>query len=134
MDTQNASTVCPESVRPLRSAIVTEIISGTREPRASKTSAMATSAAFALSVSKIVSTSSRSQPPSSSPRACSAYAPFTCWKVTSRNAGLFTSRDIESVRLVGPMAPATSRGRSGVRAVQSRAASQARRAAVTLSS
>ena len=30
IDTQNASMVCPDSVRPLRSVIVTEIISGSR--------------------------------------------------------------------------------------------------------
>ena len=34
---QNASAVCPESVRPLWSVIVPEIITGTRSPRAAKT-------------------------------------------------------------------------------------------------
>ena len=38
--------------------------------------------------------------------------------MTARNAGSFTSGEIESVRFVGPIAPATKRGRSGVRAVQ----------------
>ena len=33
IDTQNASIVCPDSVRPLRSVIVAEIISGRRTPR-----------------------------------------------------------------------------------------------------
>jgi hypothetical protein len=65
---QNASTVWPESVRPLRSVIVTEIITGGIAPRSARSSSMATSAAFALSVSKIVSTSRRSTPPSTSPR------------------------------------------------------------------
>ena len=32
IETQNASIVCPDSVRPLRSVIVTEIISGSRTP------------------------------------------------------------------------------------------------------
>ena len=50
---QNASTVCPESVRPLWSTIVTDTMTGTRCPDASKYSSMANSAAFAFSVSKI---------------------------------------------------------------------------------
>jgi hypothetical protein len=73
----NASIVCPDKVRPLRSVMVTEMRIGTRVPRATKTSSIATRAALALSVSKIVSTSSTSTPPSSSPRTCSAYAAFT---------------------------------------------------------
>ena len=74
IETQNASIVWPDSVRPLRSVIVTEIISGSRgrrRARSSNTSSIATIAAFAFSVSKIVSSSSRSQPPSIRPRACS---------------------------------------------------------------
>ena len=67
---QNASSVCPDSVRPLRSTIVTEIHNG----RCGATSRAAAIAAFALSVSKIVSTSSRSTPPSASACTCSAYA------------------------------------------------------------
>ncbi len=51
--------------------------------------------------------------------------------VVARNAGLFTSGEMESVRLVGPMEPATKRGRSGVFAVHSTAASFARRAPST---
>ena len=39
-------------------------------------------------------------------------------KVTLRAPGSFTSGEIESVRLVGPMEPATKRGLSGVFAVQ----------------
>ncbi len=64
----NASIVCPESVRPLLSVMVTEMTSGTRVPRRSSSSAIAKSAAFAFNVSKIVSTSSRSTPPSRRPR------------------------------------------------------------------
>ena len=67
---QNASTVWPESVRPLRSTMVTETITGTRLPLDSKYSSMAKSAALALSVSKTVSSSSRSAPPSTRARAC----------------------------------------------------------------
>ncbi len=69
---QKASTVCPESVRPERSVMVTLIITGTRIPRCAKISSIASSAAFALSVSKIVSTRRMSEPPSSRPRTCSA--------------------------------------------------------------
>ncbi len=45
---------------------------GSRTPVAANISSIATSAALALSVSKIVSSSSTSQPPSMSPRTCSA--------------------------------------------------------------
>ena len=67
-ESQNASIVCPESVRPLRSTIVTEIQSGS----SGATSFAARIAAFALRVSKIVSIRSTSTPPSRSPRICSA--------------------------------------------------------------
>ena len=67
-ETQNASMVWPDSVRPLRSVIVTESISGSSTPCSSNTSWTATIAALAFSVSKIVSMISRWQPPSSSPR------------------------------------------------------------------
>ena len=69
---QNAVGVWPDSVRPERSVIVPEIISGRRTPFSAKTSSIATTAALALSVSKIVSIRIRSAPPSISPRAASA--------------------------------------------------------------
>ena len=65
---QNASTVCPDRVRPLRSTIVTEIHSGSC-PATSRAAAIA---ALAFSVSKIVSISSRSTPPSARAWICSA--------------------------------------------------------------
>ncbi len=65
---QNASTVCPDRVRPLRSTIVTEIHSG----RCGATSRVAAMAALAFSVSKIVSIISRSTPPSARAGTCSA--------------------------------------------------------------
>ena len=68
---QNASVVWPESVRPLASVMVPEIMMGTLNPTASKCASMAKSAALAFSVSKMVSTSRRSAPPSSSPRTAS---------------------------------------------------------------
>ena len=71
MEFQNASTVCPDSVRPLRSVIVTETMTGARRPFASKYWSMANSAAFRFSVSKTVSHKSRSTPPSISPLICS---------------------------------------------------------------
>ena len=64
---QNASKVCPERVRPLASVIVPEIISGNLLPCVSKTSSAAKSAALQFSVSKTVSMSKRSAPPSMSP-------------------------------------------------------------------
>ena len=54
---QKASSVCALSVRP-ESKMVTEIWTGMRRPICSKASSMAKSAALALSVSKMVSTSS----------------------------------------------------------------------------
>ena len=77
---QNASTVWPESVRPERSTIVTEIQSGS----SGATSLAAAIAAFAFSVSKIVSIRSRSTPPSCRPRICSAYDSTTWSNVTAR--------------------------------------------------
>ncbi len=68
IERQNASTVCPDRVRPLRSTMVTEIHSG----RCGATSRAAAMAALAFSVSKIVSISSRSTPPSASAGICSA--------------------------------------------------------------
>ena len=60
--------VCPESVRPEASVIVTEIITGMRTPVSSKTCSMAKSAALEFKVSKIVSTSSVSTPAAMSAR------------------------------------------------------------------
>ena len=65
---QNASVVCPESVRPEASVIVPEITTGQRRSYSSKTLSTAKIAALALRVSKIVSMKIRSAPPSSSPR------------------------------------------------------------------
>ena len=129
-DTQNASMVCPESVRPLRSVMVADRMIGTFP--SGSTSDAASSAALALSVSMIVSMSSTSTPPSMSPRTCSANASFIWSKVTARNAGSLTSGEIDSVLLVGPIAPATKRGLSGV--VHLTAACFASFAASTLSS
>ncbi len=68
---QKASIVWPERVRAEASVIATEIMIGSRRPRASKTSSIATRAAFAFSVSKMVSTSRRSTSPSSRASTCS---------------------------------------------------------------
>ena len=85
--------------------IVTQIISGT----SGATSLAAAIAALAFRVSKIVSISSRSTPPSTSPRICSAYASVIRSNVTVRYAGSFTRGDSESVWFVGPTDPATNR-------------------------
>ena len=68
---QNASVTWPDSVRPEASVMVPEIITGQRRPRSSNSVSSAKIAALAFSVSKIVSTSSTSAPPSTSPSACS---------------------------------------------------------------
>ena len=131
---QNASAVCPESVRPDASVIVPEIMSGSRTPALSKYSSIAKSAALALSVSKIVSSMMRSTPPSTSAATALAYAAFTWSKVTARNPGSFTSGESESVRFIGPRTPATKRGLPGVRALTASADARAMRAPSRLSS
>ena len=68
---QNASVTWPDRVRPDASVMVPETITGHRRSRSSKRVSRAKIAALALSVSKIVSTSSRSAPPSTRPEACS---------------------------------------------------------------
>lgn len=67
---QNASTVWPDRMRPDASVTVPEIMIGSRSPVSSNSWSSAKSAAFAFSVSKIVSTRNRSTPPSSSAFAC----------------------------------------------------------------
>jgi hypothetical protein len=69
---KNASGVCPDKVRPERSVMVPDTMTGSRTARSSNTASTANSAAFALRVSKIVSTSRMSAPPSIRPRICSA--------------------------------------------------------------
>ena len=128
---QNASSVCPESVRPEASVIVPETISGSRKPRSSNTPATAKIAALALSVSKMVSISSRSAPPAISPRAASSYASTSSSNDTLRAAGSLTSGEREPVRLVGPIDPATNLGRPSAASASS-AATRARRAAASL--
>ncbi len=68
---QKAVGVWPDSVRPDRSVIVPEIITGRRTPFSTKISLQAKIAALAFSVSKIVSIRMMSAPPSISPRSCS---------------------------------------------------------------
>ena len=102
-DVQNASTVWPERLRPLRSTAVNEIQSGS----CGAASCAATIAAFAFSVSKIVSISRMSTPPSASAAICSAYASRTSSNVTARYAGSSTFGESDSVTLSGPTEPAT---------------------------
>ena len=66
---QNASVVWPDSVRPDASVIVPEMMIGRSMPASSNACRAAKIAALAFSVSKIVSISSRSTPPSISARA-----------------------------------------------------------------
>ncbi len=129
---QNASVTCPDRVRPDASVIVPEMMTGQRRPCSSKSVSTAKIAAFALSVSKIVSIISRSLPPSTSPRAASRYAVASWSNETLRAPGSLTSGEIEAVRVVGPRAPATQRGWSSVATAS--AASRASRADSRLSS
>ena len=72
IESQNASVTWPDSVRPDASVMVPEMITGQRRPCSSKSVSTAKIAALALRVSKIVSISSRSAPPSTqAARGCS---------------------------------------------------------------
>ncbi len=113
-EAQNASIVCPLSVRPDRSTIVAEIQSGT----SGAASRAATIAAFAFSVSKIVSSRKRSTPPSASAVICSAYASFTSSKVRVRNDGSSTFGLSDRVTFSGPTEPATKRSPAASRAIR----------------
>ena len=117
-ETQNASDVCPERLRPLLSTAVKESQSGS----SGATVEAATIAAFAFRVSKIVSMSSRSTPPSRSAAICSSYASRTWSKRDGAIGGVVDRGESESVTFSGPTEPATKRGLSGVLAVHSSAA------------
>ena len=86
---------------------------------------MANRQAFALRVSKIVSTKRISTPPSIKAAVCSLYAITTSSQVTALNPGSFTSGEIDAVLLVGPIEPATNLGLLGSLIVNSFATSQA---------
>ena len=60
---QKASTVCPERILPEASVTVPEIITGIRSSKFVNKFSSAKIAAFALRVSKIVSTKNKSTPP-----------------------------------------------------------------------
>ena len=85
-------------------------------------------------MSKIVSTRITWQPPSTIPFTCSLYAATISSHVMLRKPGSSTDGEIESVRFVGPTAPATIRGFSGCFAVTSAAALTASSHATRLSS
>ena len=113
IECQNASGVCPDSVRPLASVMVPDTITGNRCPRSSNTSSKAYSAALAFKVSNTVSIMMRSTPPATSPRAASAYASTSSGNRIFRAPGSFTSGEMLADRLVGPMTPATHLGCPG---------------------
>ena len=95
---------------------MTEIQSGS----SGATSFAAAIAAFAFSVSKIVSIRSRSTPPSRRPRICSAYDSTTWSKLTARKAGSSTFGESESVTFSGPSEPATKRSPTSSAACRAR--------------
>src|SRR3979490_2297302 len=101
-ESQNASTVCPERLRPLLSIAVNDSHSGS----SGGPSRAGTTAALALSESNAVSTSRRSTPPSRSARIWCAYASRTSSKLTARYAGSSTLGASESVTLNGRRARA----------------------------
>ena len=85
-------------------------------------------------MSKIVSTINTSAPPSINARACSRYVETSSSKLTLRKPGSLTSGEIDAVLVVGPSAPATHLGLSGVFLVNSSATDRAIFAASRLSS
>ena len=117
-ESQNASTVWPERLRPLLSIAVNESQSGS----SGASSSAAAIAAFALSESKTVSTARCRRRRRAARAIWCAYASRTSSNVTARYAGSSTRGESDSVTLSGPTAPATKRGLSGVFAVQASAA------------
>ena len=65
----SASTSCPASIVPIGS-IVTETMTGTRQPTSANACSTPIKPAFRLRVSCVVSSSSMSAPPESRPTAC----------------------------------------------------------------
>ena len=88
------------------------------------TSSAAASAAFALSVSKIVSNINRSTPPSRSAVIWSAYVSWTWSNVTGRKPASSTFGDTESETFSGPSDPATKPPTSSAACRASRAPSR----------
>ena len=103
-------------------------------PRASNSSCIPAIAALAFSVSKIGFEQQQVDAAVDQPAHLLAIRLPNLRECRRPNAGLLTSGEIESVRLVGPIAPATKRGRSGVFAVHSSAALRPAAAASTFSS
>ena len=132
---QNASGVCPDSVRPDASVIVPDTMSGRRRPARSKYALDREQRR--LGVQRVEHGLDQQQVGAAvdqrrrRPRRTRATSSSN---VTLRAPGSLTSGEIDAVRLVGPSAPATKRGWSGVRAVQRSAHSRAiaRRGAVDL--
>ena len=122
MEARKASAACPPSMVP-EVSMVPDTTSGRRVPASSNTLSAAIRAALVLRVSWQVSMNSRSTPPSSRPRICSAKVATSSEKVMPPVT--------EIARVVGPTEPATKRGLSGVES--SRAASTASSAARRLS-
>ena len=103
-------------------SMVTEIITGTSRPASLMACRAPRTVALRFSVSCAVSMSSRSMPPSSSPRVCSRKASWTSSNVTPPVTVM--------VLVWGPSDPAAKRGLSPVWCVAT--ACRARRAAAAL--
>ena len=114
IEMKKASVSCPERVLPFESIIVPDTITGRLKLLSSKYLCIAYIAALEFSVSKIVSTSSKSTPPSTRPCKASLYAITKVSKFILRKPGSFMSGDTVALRFVGPRTPATRRGFLGV--------------------
>ena len=102
MESRNASRVCPESVRPC-GVSVAEIIRGISLPDSAMARRAPRMEALALRVSKMVSSNSRSTPPSINAAHCSRNASAIMSKLTSEEVPAILSATFE-----GPTDPATS--------------------------
>ena len=130
---QNASGVCPDSVRPDASVIVPDTITGQRRPRSLEI--RVDREQRRLGVQRVEYRLDQQQVGAAFEQRLDGLAVRrrpARRSVTLRAPGSLTSGEIDAVRLVGPSEPATKRGLSGVRAVQRSALSRAIVAAARL--
>ncbi len=119
----------PSSMRPLVSSVTWAWMGTYSRPASARACFSPATWAFTSSMSWLVSIRSTSTPPSSSPRACSANAAISSSYVMAPSDGSL----VDGRKPLGPMLPATKRGRSGVayRSHARRASSAAARFSAT---
>ena len=128
---QKASGVWPERLRPERSVMVPESMIGSSTPISSNT--CSTAKPRRLGVQRVEDSLDQDELDAAldQPARLRGIGLDQLVEAHIAEAGLLTSGEIDAVRLVGPMAPATKRGFSGVFSVHASAASRASFAAAT---